>query len=790
MNYLTKIPFKSLLQPSLQKSLTKRLFFAPAYYSTTQLKVIKPFQQNFKEKPEKPRIFTKPKAQPKDETPLYIPKFLPTHQEATLPLVQDVITMLDSLKTEKNAQNEILRSIEKKLVEIFNINPFHCHRAIQNSEAAFLHSLKGILEGSKPNKKVMDILVMLDKYRILDIPSVRSKVQVFVPSFYSKTFPEFLLKVRLGYRVEKQEMIDLFVKQREVIQKDERILVYVFDGLMKAFGEDFAKFCSDLFHALDSQLSVEEVDRLKKVKAENEVSFGSVKDFQKDCEVLLKALKNSKKSQDDYFQRRAEDLLIHYILNYRNYKEATSFRIEPLFSVAEQYLKAAQNSTQGEEMYAIYLIKSLLEISKEGVTLPVKDYSIPKVNNWTLQVYAFENFQTRINRILEKNSKGQEEGEVKKEVRMNSYEQNLIAYLKDSLVTPQYMKILLSYLWALAQNNFGSKEFFSQLESILDKKIPVQNYPTEMIQIATSFARKKLGRNLIKKILSTLTEKVHVLDTANKINLLFVMAHSNIVYRSLYSNMESGFREYTADPTKTVDDMVLLIYCLSKCGESADNVNGVNLAFKKIESAQFGEIHDSKLVPFIWSCITHRRYSEHFKSAVKKIIGKIDVWRDDAMSHFAQCYFALKETEPQVFEELNLAQEEKRLVGQLILNGVKIHGSNNFPGKFVNYNEAQILQIMKQEYPSMVEDAWMDGFYFDMYIPEKKLYVDFENDYFTQQDSDTLLGPEKMKQQVMKSKVEKGGLRYEILDGETQRAIARKDVDLFEKLGLVEVAKE
>jgi len=326
-------------------------------------------------------------------------------------------------------------------------------------------------------------------------------------------------------------------------------------------------------------------------------------------------------------------------------------------------------------------------------------------------------------------------------------EQKILSSFERETLSTADIQQLEGLIRSMSKNMLGSRYFYNGIEKIIGTnlydKIPLQS----KIQLATSFVRASAGRTFIHKVLEEVSTQEVFLNTQDKIQIIFMMAHSNIVYTSIYEKFESDLSDHVSRLTK-VDDMVLLLYSLAKIGITANELT--NNLMTKIETNPLSSIHPKKLVPMIWGFLLMDRNSKLLEEAVLSIYSGISKLDKASLLHFSECFFGMKAIQHPLFSKLP-KDFEKKLLQELKKNGIIDNHPDSQRSKSTKAVNMNLVKYLKNSYQDVQENIWHNGFFFDIFIPELRLYVLLLDRFSQSQDSNKLLGTWEWKRRVLKS---------------------------------------
>lgn len=313
-----------------------------------------------------------------------------------------------------------------------------------------------------------------------------------------------------------------------------------------------------------------------------------------------------------------------------------------------------------------------------------------------------------------------------------NFHQKIIEIVSAENLDEKNIYQITNLLKSISKLSLGTKQFFAELENRLISSENRLN-PKAKVNIAISLVRASSGRKFIKNFLESLISSKQTYDLKDQARIIFLMAHSNIIYDELINRYESNFTKYCKE--SSVDDVIMFVYSLVKSGMKDRKI--LNDVFAKIETSKIEEIHPNKMVPLFWSYNICERYNAFFSKILKYFTTNYKEINRETLFQFVEAFFNLN---PSIKKENNLNDAfHKEFISFLISNGIQENSENLRKPKALDTSKKNIITLLSKSYPLKL-NVWYSGFFFDAFIPSLKFYIDFDDQYSHKQNSSDYIG--------------------------------------------------
>ena len=730
------------------------------------------------------------------------------------------VTIKNTLKS--GTHEDMLQQIEIMLLKAISINPNIFYKNSQKYLEGFVNALIPI-RTSFSKAQIRTLLHIFDKYSLLSHPEVASLTKHLLKDLPLKTFNDIYVALFVGVPVTFNVFADVITNAKSSVESQAVVLYRIMSHLYKSDLGRFENYQRNLVKTPQTSLSDEDLESLKKICLDiqsliseqifakriegllTNLGYVSSENLKKTRGFLLKTHKNKPvlKETDPTVTEmvdKCEDILIEFALRYKGYGNMSQFVLTDLFSIMKVYIDSKVLADPIQKLKAHHMSLVLDYVFQKLTDVRLVNAELEEIEPQLLLYYKYHELSTN-NPFL---SSSQEEDkspvssdptQVTQETdskytsaNLNSFEKKFVDYLNEQPITKTYIEVFQTFMKVLSRRKLSSKTFLDICEDVLITKALPHINDRQAIQFSFSLVRSSTGRGFVQQTLRNILEQNPALRIADQIKVCYLMAHSNIVYSGIYKNFEKNFELYVEDTSTGIKDLVMLFYMLSKIKEGSPKL-WTRLA-SEIENASVDDIGKEKLIPYIWACINNEMYLNNLKEVINSVVGTLTQTSVLQVAHFAESFYALKEMAPILFAKFGLQSYEKNLRSMLEVNGIKSMEENVFGKRSWNSTSSASIMKIKRTFPNILENIWIDGYFVDLYIPAEKLGIDLYDLYNTKQDNDELIGSVETKKRVMKSKAEKGGIKYVTMTVEEQRMFIDGRLELEEILQRKSAKKE
>jgi hypothetical protein len=302
---------------------------------------------------------------------------------------------------------------------------------------------------------------------------------------------------------------------------------------------------------------------------------------------------------------------------------------------------------------------------------------------------------------------------------------------------------ITNLLRSISKLSLGTKQFFTELENRLIASEKDLN-PSASLNVAVSLVRASSGRKYVKNFLQNISPSRGQYDLKDQSRILFLMSHSNIVYEELINTYQVNFSRYCQE--SSVDDVIMFLSSLAKCGYKNDKY--LNDVYSKIDSSKFSEIHQNKLVPLFWSYNIFKRYNKKFREILEHLMKNYRSLNKEALFQFLEGYFNLEASIRSEFKS-----HDQELIGYINSQGIQNNVENIRKPKFLDSEKKNFISHLSSLHETKL-NVWNSGFFFDLYLPKLKTYIDFDDLFSFKQGTKDYIRNIDWKKRTLESKNE------------------------------------